>query len=319
MFTILNGPSFVLNVANSTQGTCNVDSVSYDINYFTFNGFDEVTTLSATGNHAGSTALFSPATLNANGISVMTIDGLDGVALGDYTITVSGTSASLTKTVDVVLSVIDGLCPSVANTSFATSTTLVQFGTINNASAKPSGYSDYTSILTDVELNGTYPLTMNQNTDGDIFAYGNVWIDWNQNCIMESNESYDLGNTVSTENGPTSNSPLTIVVPENAVIGNTTMRVTTKSGSTASACENNYDGEVEDYTVNVTSPLSVGNFSFDGLAIYPNPNNGSFNLKLNNSLTDKIVINVFDIRWRSIYDKSYHNSVHQWSSPYYLY
>ncbi len=310
-FPASSGPSFVLNSANSAQIICDMDSISYDVNYFTFNEFNEETTFSAVGNPSGSTVSFSPTVLNANDITVMTINGLTGAAPGDYNIVVSGTSASLVKTVDVTLTIVDGICASVANMEYETSTTLVQFGTINNASAKPSGYSDYTSISTDVELNGSYDLTMNQNTDGDVYTVGSVWIDWNQNCLFERSELYDLGFNNNTPDGPTRNSPLTIVIPENAVIGSTTMRVTTKYASAATPCDtnNSYDGEVEDYTVNVVeSPLSVDDFVFNGLAIYPNPNNGSFNLKLNNSLTNKIIINVFDIRGRRVFNKLYNNS-----------
>jgi hypothetical protein len=43
------------------------------------------------------------------------------------------------------------VCTSVATTEFNTSTTRVIFNTIDNASGKPSGYSDYTSISTDLD------------------------------------------------------------------------------------------------------------------------------------------------------------------------
>ena len=50
------------------------------------------------------------------------------------------------------------LCPSVANTDYATSTTGVAFNTLDNASGKPSGYSDYTAMSTDVIINNSYDL-----------------------------------------------------------------------------------------------------------------------------------------------------------------
>lgn len=46
------------------------------------------------------------------------------------------------------------VCESVGNTTYQTSTTLVQFNTIDNPSAKPSGYSDYTAIATTVKKGG---------------------------------------------------------------------------------------------------------------------------------------------------------------------
>ncbi|WP_299884828.1 reprolysin-like metallopeptidase [uncultured Lacinutrix sp.] len=307
-FDISSAPSFALNNANGAQSACGIDSVTYDVDFFTVNGFSETTTFSAAGNPAGSTVMFSPTTLSADGTTTMTVSGLTGATAGDYTIVVTGMSASETKTVDVMLTVVDGLCASVANTTYQTSTTLVQFGSINNASGKPSGYSDYTAMSTDVEQGMSYPITINQNTDGNYTCVSTVWVDWNQNCVLEASEAYDLGSATNTPDGPTSNSPLSIMVPSDAVVGNTIMRVTTKYQNAPTACENGHDAEVEDYTVNVTAALSVDEFSLNGLSIYPNPNNGSFNVKLNTTSNSNIEISVFDIRGRRVFDKRYTNT-----------
>ena len=95
------------------------------------------------------------------------------------------------------------------------------------------------------------------------------------------------------------NSPLALTVPNDALDGNTIMRVTTKFSSGATACENGHDAEVEDYTINVVPSLSVDEFgSLGGFSIFPNPNNGSFNVKLNSLSNNDIKISVFDIRGR---------------------
>jgi len=315
VFPISNAPSFSINNLNGAQSACNVDAVSYDIAFSTVNGFSETTTFSATGNPAGSSVAFSPTTLNADGTTTMNVSGLMGAAANDYTITISGVSASQTKTLDVVLTVLNGICPSIANTSYATSTTLVQIGTINNASAKPSGYSDYTAISTDVERGMSYPITVNANTDGNYITTTSVWINWNQNCSFEANEVYDLGTATNTPNGPTSNSPLSIMVPTDAIIGNTIMRVTTKyqPDGAPGACENGHDAEVEDYTINVIDPLSVDEFGFDNLAIYPNPNNGTFTIKFN-SPSNNIELAMFDIRGRSIITNAYNNAAGEFNA-----
>jgi len=150
------------------------------------------------------------------------------------------------------------LCTSVANTEWATSTTRVVFNTIDNASGKPSGYSDYTAISTDVLINNSYDLTVNANTDGNYTTKTIVWIDWNQNCVFDvPSEEYDLGDAVNQTDGPTDLSALSITVPTGAILGNTIMRVTTKfkSDGLQTSCENDADAEVEDYTINVTAPL----------------------------------------------------------------
>jgi len=305
-FPMLNAPAFVLQSAVANRSACNIDAVSYEIDFFTANGFNETTTFSATGNPAGSTVAFSPATINAEGQTTMNISGLLGSTAGNYTLTVTGTSASEVKTVDVFLSVVNGLCASIANTTFATSTTLVQFNTINNTSGKPSGYSNYTAISTVINKDSTYDLVVNQNTDGNNTCFTTVWIDWNQNCIFETNEAYDLGLANNTPNGPTSNSPLAVTVPSNAFNGNTIMRVTTKFNSQGTACENAHDAEVEDYTINVQPSLPVAEFgNLEGLTIYPNPNSGSFNVKLNSVSDNKIDVTVFDIRGRRVFNTTY--------------
>ena len=304
-----SAPSFALNNSDGVRSACNIDAVSYDFDFFTVNGFSETTTFSATGNPAGSSVAFTPATLDADGTTVLDVTGLTGAAVGDYTITITGTSASETKTVDVTLTVVDGVCDSVGTTQYATSTTLVQFGDIDNPSGKPSGYSDYTSISTDVTQGMDYPITVNMNTDGNYTCTSMVWIDWNQNCIFDSNEAYDLGSATNTADGPTGNSPLTITVPNDAIPGNTIMRVTTKYQAAASSCENSHDAEVEDYTVNVTPVLSVDEFDPSiALTIYPNPNNGEFNVVLDGSSAKNIEISVFDIRGRRVFDKVYESN-----------
>ncbi|WP_452225385.1 reprolysin-like metallopeptidase [Lacinutrix chionoecetis] len=53
--------------------------------------------------------------------------------------------------------------------------------------------------------------------------------------------------------------------------------------------------------------LSVDEFNLENsFAVYPNPNNGNFNIKFNSN-SNKIGISVYDVRGRSVYDKSYIN------------
>lgn len=310
VFSVSNTPDFSFNNTNGDQSACNIDAVSYDFDYLTSNGFSETTTFSATGNPAGSNVVFTPANLNSDGSFTMDINSLTGAAVGDYTITVTGTSPSITKDVDVVLSVSNGSCASVANTTYQTSTTGVIFNTISNLNTgKPSGYSDYTAISTDVNRESVYNLTVNINTDGDWLCTTRVWIDWNQNCSFDdAGEEYNLGDATNVTNGSTGNSPLAITIPTDALLGNTIMRVSTKYSSASTSCENGHDAEVEDYTVNVFASLSTEESIFENFIIYPNPNNGEFTIKLNSNSSDTIKINVYDIRGRQVFDNLYKNN-----------
>ena len=55
----------------------------------------------------------------------------------------------------------------------------------------------------------------------------------------------------------------------------------------------------------ITDALSVEEYSIDNLSVYPNPNGGSFNIGFDSRSGEAIAIEVFDIRGRAIYSKSY--------------
>tara|TARA_R110000868_G_scaffold89492_5_gene249123 strand:- start:3833 stop:7462 length:3630 start_codon:yes stop_codon:yes gene_type:complete len=145
-------------------------------------------------------------------------------------------------------------CNSFGNTNYNDGITNVAFNTINNSDInKDNGYEDFTSISTNVYRGSTYNLAVNINTDGDYRNYAKVWIDWNRDGdFIDAGEEYDMGSAKNVVNGATSNSPRSVVVPLTAVVGTTRMRVSTKYNSyPSSSCETGFDGEVEDYTINV--------------------------------------------------------------------
>ncbi|MFT4943855.1 MAG: hypothetical protein ACI8RH_001602, partial [Flavobacteriales bacterium] len=149
-------------------------------------------------------------------------------------------------------------CASEGATEYETSTTRVIFNTIDNASGKPSGYSDYTNISTTIERDASYVLSVQVNTAGDYQTGTLVWIDWNQNCDFDdAGEQYNLGVTNNQNDGLTSQSPLSIITPSDAFIGQTTMRVSNRYYYYPTSCLENFDGEVEDYTLNIISPNSI--------------------------------------------------------------
>lgn len=313
---ISDSPTFIIANTNGDQGTCGSTSVSFEFDYTAINDFDETTTFSAVGNPTGSVVVFSPPTISATGTVIMDVTNLGGAAEGQYVITVTGAAQTEFKDVEVTLTVNNGVCASVANTSFGTGTQGVIFNTISNLdTGKPSGYSDYTAISTDVNREAAYDLSVFYNPDGNYQTITYVWIDWNQNCSFDDpGEQYDLG---TNPGSPTSNnllsvnSPLSIVVPEGAALGNTIMRVTTKytnpnANDFPTSCENGHDAEVEDYTVNVLASLSTDEFAISEFSVYPNPSNGTFNIKMSGA-TEAVSVAVYDIRGRSVYANTFKN------------
>lgn len=309
-FSISDQPDFFISDPLLNIVECGGTSATFTFEYNIANSFSETTTFSASGNPVGSSVSFSPSSINVPGNVTMTVDNLDNVQLGNYNIIVTGTStSSIIKNKTANFPYYKGQCESIANTTYQTGTTLVQFdGIFSQSSGKPSGYSSYNSTPHNINRNSAYNLTVNANTDGNYTTTTTVWIDWNQNCSFDDvGEAYNLGDATNTINGATGNSPLLITVPVDAVLGNTIMRVSTKfSGDGApTSCENGFDGEVEDYTLNVQASLAIEEFGFDNFVVYPNPNKGEFTIKLNSSLSSNINVEVFDLRGRTIY-KSTH-------------
>ncbi len=315
-FSISTEPDFFIVEETLDPIACAETTATYHFNYATANGFMETTVFSASGNPGNSTVTFAPASLSASGIVTMTISNLTGVTQADYPITITGTATTKSKNKNIIFPFYNGLCTSIANTDYNTSTTLVQFNTINKSSAKPSGYSDYTATSTTVNRDSTYDLTVRVNTDGDYTTATKVWIDWNQNCSFDdAGEEYNLGDATNVSNGATALSPRSITVPLTAPLGSTIMRVSTKykDDGLPLACENGFDGEVEDYTINITPTLAIEEFGFENFMVFPNPNNGRFSIQLNGALDRNINVNVFDIRGRHIYTNKYPNDVGDFS------
>jgi uncharacterized protein with FMN-binding domain len=209
------------------------------------------------------------------------------------------------------------LCAGEATTPYNSGVTRVNINTIDNTTSlagpdNAAGYNDFTATqITDVNIDSSYPLTVQVKTDGPYTLASKVWIDWNHNCMFDvPSEEYDLGTTFDNENGPTSESPLSITVPSGAATGHTTMRVVARytggGGGTPIACGSNTDGEVEDYTLNVLASLSVSDNQFDMFGVYPNPSNGEVTISL--STNKDVNVSLFDIRGRKVYDELHSNT-----------
>jgi len=206
------------------------------------------------------------------------------------------------------------VCFSDGNTSYVTSTTRVVFNTIDNSSGKPGAYSDYTDISTTVRPDEIHDLTVQVNTDGDYIVHTKVWIDWNQDCDFDDvNEEYDLGTAENVADAATTLSPLSITIPSDAIEGLTTMRVSTKYASDPTSCMTGQDAEVEDYTLAVDATLFVEDSILEGFNLYPNPSNGSFNLKFNTESNENVEIQLYDLTGRLVKELQFSNVSFQFS------
>lgn len=98
-------PDFSISSNSSSQVACEPTDATYEVSLQSFVGFSESVTLSATGLPAGAVANFSSNPVTPTASSTLTISGLSGSNIGDYTINIEGTSTSQTHDIDVSLEV----------------------------------------------------------------------------------------------------------------------------------------------------------------------------------------------------------------------
>ncbi|MDG2432102.1 M4 family metallopeptidase [Flavobacterium sp.] len=229
------------------------------------------TALAAAGTTDSSTNLSWNASTDNIGVTGYNIyNGLTllGTSTGtNYTVT--GLSASTTYTFTVKAKDAAGNLSASSNSATTTTTAAtisycaskgnsvadeyiskVQLGTINNSSTGGNGYSDFTSLSTNLTKGASSTITITPTWTGTKYNEGYaVWIDYNQNGVFGDAGELVYSKTAS-QTTPVSGS---FTVPTSAANGPTQMRVSMKYNAIPTACETFSYGEVEDYTVNITA------------------------------------------------------------------
>ncbi|PIY07626.1 MAG: hypothetical protein COZ18_16480 [Flexibacter sp. CG_4_10_14_3_um_filter_32_15] len=126
----------------------------------------------------------------------------------------------------------------------------VKVGTLNKTSGNNGGYVDFTSSSVTLTQGSSNAITLTPGFSGSTYnEYWKIWIDFNNDGdFNDAGELvYDAGSLSSTVvNG-------TLAIPSNAPTGAKRMRVSMKYNGAQTACETFSYGEVEDYTVNITT------------------------------------------------------------------
>src|SRR5690625_1428289 len=156
--------------------------------------------------------------------------------------------------------------------------TNVNFGDIDNTSDAYStlGYEDFTNQNTEVVKDNTYSIILKGNTNGNYTSYFTVFIDWNQNGVLDDQgEVYVIGSISNSRGVDNISVSGDIEVPIDAVVGNTRMRVVKNYDyALTNPCGAISYGQVEDYSVIVSSDtpgecepptnISFGEVTFTG-------------------------------------------------------
>jgi PKD repeat protein len=169
----------------------------------------------------------------------------------------------------------------------------VGIGGTTYTSNNNSGYGDFTSVTFNV-VAGSNSLTLIPGYSGATRAeYWKVWIDFNGDKDFD-----DAGEQVFTANKKKGTVTGTFTIPTEWSYP-TRMRVSMKYGSAPSSCEQFAYGEVEDYTVTLSSAKQGGIAQRTGdsennitsasvkgkleLNVYPNPANDILNIEVTNA------------------------------------
>jgi len=200
----------------------------------------------------------------------------------------------------------------------------VKLANINNLSGNDNGYGDYTNLITNLAPGQYETIVLRPGFSGSSYReYWRVWVDWNQDGDFD-----DAGELEGQGNGYGAMSGI-ISVPANAVFGHTRMRVSMRYGSYADSCESFTEGEVEDYTINVSgssnliisddnasivneredmtelmSEISAPEFEEINVKVYPNPVIDKLNINYQIPIKDDVVMTIVDVTGKVVYQKS---------------
>lgn len=157
--------------------------------------------------------------------------------------------------------------PTYTGTACTGAITNVMLNTLSNTSTcvapSHSIYPGTGSLTTSLEQNGSYNISVTCN-DTNIVS---VWIDYNQNGILEATE----WNQVTTTGAANIASSASITIPASALLGNTLMRVRSRLANnpngSGDACTAFGSGESEDYVVTIIPPIPCSGTPAPGNAI----------------------------------------------------
>lgn len=195
----------------------------------------------------------------------------------------------------------------------------IALGSINRTSGSDGGYYNGTSLSTNIKPGTTYSIKVSPNYSGsNVTTYWRVYIDYNlDGDFTDANEQ-----AAQATYAAKANKTINFTVPANATIGLSRIRVSLARGNYQGSCASFTNGEVEDYTVNITNtpdtaPMTpslepmitdqepVIDNSNDivpfRLNVYPNPAKDELQLSyFLDEEDDKIELQIYDLQGRSV-------------------
>lgn len=253
-----------------TASTDNVGVTGYDVYQgATLLGTTATTSYAVTGLTAATTYSFS----------VRAKDAAGNVSAASNTVSVTTSTTTITY------------CTSQGNNTSDERIGRVAIGTINNASTGTAGYENFTAQSTNAVRGTAQTITITPTWTGTVYSEGYaVFIDYNKNGVFT-----DAGETVWTRTATTT-TPVSgsFTIPATATLGATRMRVSMKYNGVPTSCESFTYGQVEDYTINITSSAKEDENAAPRIEIglYPNPTRDLLNIT---SISEKATYRAYNL------------------------
>jgi chitodextrinase len=197
----------------------------------------------------------------AYAFTVKTKDAAGNLSVASNTVTVTTLATTLSY------------CASTSSSTADEKIGKVVFGTISNISTGTAGYENFTALSTNAVPGTAYTITITPSWTSTVFSEGYaVWIDYNKNGLFTDAGELVFSKAASTVT-PASG---TFTIPVGTAFGSTRMRVSMKYNAIPTSCETLAYGQVEDYTVNISSVAkgTETGISDAQISIYPNPVSG---------------------------------------------
>lgn len=168
-------------------------------------------------------------------------------------------------------------------------------GLDHSTDCSAGGYADHTDQVVTVAVDSNVEIAVHNGpsfyNDDQVF----VWADWDRNLsFLDAGEVTVL---TSADDGATFTG--TIVVPADAELGLTRMRIRMLYEGAAFPCDSSQYGEVEDYTLNVQFGVGIGEPMAADWSVFPNPGDGDLTLRY--AAPDALVdVDVLDVSGRIV-------------------
>ena len=187
----------------------------------------------------------------------------------------------------------------------------VTFNNIENISGPDNGLGNYVGVVFQAAKGFSHNITLSPGFANYEFDENwRVWIDYNQDHDFD-----DPGELVLQEAFNNAVIESNIEIPNSASTGLTRMRIAMKYGAMATTCETFPYGEVEEYTINISSVQGL-NRDTDKITIdhlqgktfeavkanfpYPNPTSETINLDFVSKRKETGSINIYNINYQRV-------------------